>query len=256
MRKYACCYATGRPGARAFRASVGKVATSAEFFHVVEHYFPREDSPSPGRSGRGAGEGEGKDSVQFFNLTLDSLLERLILPERDRSIFLKMAKEKLGMKATTERIADHLLLESLRGNATLGHAKGDRTEQAAVHIVEIHRSTARCPDGVASLIGELLGYKTALTEGKCARQRARGGARPISSSVAITTSWADDSFMGQPTVLASAVHKAADALPGSSRPKLPSFRILRTAILNQRQPTIVNRGYARWSSSAMPAEVS
>ena len=52
MRKYACCYANGRPGARAFRANVGKVATSAEFFHVVEHYFPREDSPSPGAGQR------------------------------------------------------------------------------------------------------------------------------------------------------------------------------------------------------------
>ncbi len=52
MRKYACCYANGRPGARAFRANVGKVATSAEFFHVVENYFPREDSPSPGAAQR------------------------------------------------------------------------------------------------------------------------------------------------------------------------------------------------------------
>ena len=36
------------------------------------------------------------DSVQFFNLTLDSLLERVILPERDRPIFVKMMQEKLG----------------------------------------------------------------------------------------------------------------------------------------------------------------
>jgi tRNA-dihydrouridine synthase B len=40
MRKYACCYANGRPGARAFRASVGKVASPAEFYEVVEKYFP------------------------------------------------------------------------------------------------------------------------------------------------------------------------------------------------------------------------
>ncbi len=44
MRKYACCYANGRPGARAFRANVGRVATSAEFFDVVEKYFPREEA--------------------------------------------------------------------------------------------------------------------------------------------------------------------------------------------------------------------
>ena len=48
------------------------------------------------------------DSVQFFNLTLDSLLERVILPERDRPIFVRMMQEKLGIKTTTEQIADYL----------------------------------------------------------------------------------------------------------------------------------------------------
>ena len=43
MRKFACCYAAGRPGARAFRAAVGKVAAPAEFYEVVERYFPREE---------------------------------------------------------------------------------------------------------------------------------------------------------------------------------------------------------------------
>ena len=31
MRKYACCYAQGRPGAREFRSRVVKVSTPAEF---------------------------------------------------------------------------------------------------------------------------------------------------------------------------------------------------------------------------------
>ena len=44
MRRYACCYANGRPGARAFRANVANVATPAAFFDVVEKYFPREDA--------------------------------------------------------------------------------------------------------------------------------------------------------------------------------------------------------------------
>src|SRR5208283_2237620 len=44
MRKYACCYANGRPGARAFRAHVGKAANAEEFYAIVERYFPREDS--------------------------------------------------------------------------------------------------------------------------------------------------------------------------------------------------------------------
>jgi tRNA-dihydrouridine synthase B len=41
MRKFACCYAQGRPGARAFRTHVARVCTPAEFYAVVEEYFPR-----------------------------------------------------------------------------------------------------------------------------------------------------------------------------------------------------------------------
>jgi tRNA-dihydrouridine synthase B len=42
MRKYACCYAQGRGGAREFRTRVSKVATPGEFRDVVEWYFPRQ----------------------------------------------------------------------------------------------------------------------------------------------------------------------------------------------------------------------
>lgn len=42
MRKYACCYAQGRRGAREFRGRIVKVSTSAEFYEVVEASFPRE----------------------------------------------------------------------------------------------------------------------------------------------------------------------------------------------------------------------
>ena len=42
MRRYACCYAQGRPGARAFRTHVAKVDTSAEFQQVVLDYFPTD----------------------------------------------------------------------------------------------------------------------------------------------------------------------------------------------------------------------
>ena len=41
MRKYACCYAQGRPGAREFRKHVVEIDTSEEFFDVVERWFPR-----------------------------------------------------------------------------------------------------------------------------------------------------------------------------------------------------------------------
>lgn len=42
MRKFACCYAQGRPGCRAFRGAVGQVCTPAEFQAAVETYFPRD----------------------------------------------------------------------------------------------------------------------------------------------------------------------------------------------------------------------
>jgi tRNA-dihydrouridine synthase B len=42
MRKYACCYAQGRPGAREFRSRVVKVASPAEFRTVVAESFPRD----------------------------------------------------------------------------------------------------------------------------------------------------------------------------------------------------------------------
>jgi tRNA-dihydrouridine synthase B len=41
MRKYACCYAQGRPGARDFRSHASRVSSPAEFHDVVERYFPR-----------------------------------------------------------------------------------------------------------------------------------------------------------------------------------------------------------------------
>jgi tRNA-dihydrouridine synthase B len=42
MRKYACCYAQGKHGARHFRTHVAKVASAAAFYAVVEEHFPRQ----------------------------------------------------------------------------------------------------------------------------------------------------------------------------------------------------------------------
>ncbi len=42
MRKFACCYAQGRHGARHFRTHVGRVNTPAEFHRVVAEYFPMD----------------------------------------------------------------------------------------------------------------------------------------------------------------------------------------------------------------------
>lgn len=41
MRKFACCYAQGRPGARDFRKHAAVIDTPEEFRAVVEEYFPR-----------------------------------------------------------------------------------------------------------------------------------------------------------------------------------------------------------------------
>jgi tRNA-dihydrouridine synthase B len=42
MRKYACCYAQGRRGARHFRTHVARVESREAFHRVVEEHFPRE----------------------------------------------------------------------------------------------------------------------------------------------------------------------------------------------------------------------
>ncbi len=44
MRKYACCYAQSRPGARRFRTHVAQVRTPSEFQTVLEQYFPRDST--------------------------------------------------------------------------------------------------------------------------------------------------------------------------------------------------------------------
>jgi tRNA-dihydrouridine synthase B len=41
MRKFACCYAQGRRGAREFRTHIASITTPAEFNAVVDQYFPR-----------------------------------------------------------------------------------------------------------------------------------------------------------------------------------------------------------------------
>jgi len=44
MRKFACCYAQGRPGAREFRATVARVSRPDEFYSAVTNHFPRDAS--------------------------------------------------------------------------------------------------------------------------------------------------------------------------------------------------------------------
>jgi len=42
MRKYACCYAQGRPGARDFRGLASKCESSADFERIVREHFPKD----------------------------------------------------------------------------------------------------------------------------------------------------------------------------------------------------------------------
>lgn len=51
---------------------------------------------------------ECKDTVAFFSLALDSLLTRVVLPEKERPIFLKLMKERLSLGSDQEQIADRL----------------------------------------------------------------------------------------------------------------------------------------------------
>jgi hypothetical protein len=46
--------------------------------------------------------------VAHFGLTLESLLTSVILPERDRPIFVRMMQEKLGLSSPQEGIAGRL----------------------------------------------------------------------------------------------------------------------------------------------------
>lgn len=63
MRKYSCCYAQGKPGARLFRTHVAHVQTSAEFHAVVEQYFPREETMDQYNQRHGIGSPPAEDVV-------------------------------------------------------------------------------------------------------------------------------------------------------------------------------------------------
>jgi hypothetical protein len=49
-----------------------------------------------------------KESIAHFGLTLESLLARVVLPDEDRPIFVRMMQEKLGLGSAQEPIAGRL----------------------------------------------------------------------------------------------------------------------------------------------------
>ena len=50
MRKYACCYAQGKHGARFFRTHVAHVSTAREFYQVVRKHFPKAKAEEPAKA--------------------------------------------------------------------------------------------------------------------------------------------------------------------------------------------------------------
>jgi hypothetical protein len=51
---------------------------------------------------------ECQESVAYLGLTLESLRTRLILPDKDKPIFVKMMLDKLGLRSVQDSIADSL----------------------------------------------------------------------------------------------------------------------------------------------------
>ncbi len=51
---------------------------------------------------------EHSDTIRYFDLTIESLLARLILPLTDRSLFIQAMQQRLGMTLPRERLADYL----------------------------------------------------------------------------------------------------------------------------------------------------
>ena len=47
MRRFACCYAQGCPGARGFRDKVARVSTAEQFAQVVHDHFPKRPEDEP-----------------------------------------------------------------------------------------------------------------------------------------------------------------------------------------------------------------
>jgi len=51
---------------------------------------------------------EHKDSVQYFDLTLDDLLTRVILPPKDRALLIEMMRKNLNLPTPQSRLAEFL----------------------------------------------------------------------------------------------------------------------------------------------------
>lgn len=73
MRKFACCYAQNKHGARHFRTHVAKVETQEQFYQVVEEYFPKHLDPS----GRSDASNQAAEGASDSDLTAGSQLSAM-----------------------------------------------------------------------------------------------------------------------------------------------------------------------------------
>ncbi len=51
---------------------------------------------------------EHKDRVQYFDLTLDTFLTRVILPPKDKDLLVEMMTQALGLTSPQDRLVDYL----------------------------------------------------------------------------------------------------------------------------------------------------
>jgi hypothetical protein len=49
-----------------------------------------------------------KESIEFLDLTLEKLLDVLVMPPQDEPIFIRMMQQQLGLTSKQSRIAEHL----------------------------------------------------------------------------------------------------------------------------------------------------
>lgn len=76
---------------------------------------------------------EHRDSVVFLELTLAGLLQRVVLPERDQPIFVRLMCEQLGLDGPESPLAVHLLDKPSPPSEPVERLSDDMVKQAILH---------------------------------------------------------------------------------------------------------------------------
>ncbi len=89
-----------------------------------------------------------RDSVEFLGLTLDGLLDRCELPDRDRPIFIRMVSDRLGLSGTDDLLAPKLepaaesLDEQEEPGEPIERLSNEEIRQAVLHPEPVVRRAA------------------------------------------------------------------------------------------------------------------